>query len=57
MEEKSIQEMTYELAEYAENSGFKDYYNRKLCGKSDEEIVKLYNEVFGEKKSTAYVAL
>lgn len=50
MKEKNIQEMAYELAEYAENSGFKDYYNRKLRGKSDEEIIKLYNEVFGEKK-------
>ena len=49
MEEKSIQEMACELAEYAENSGFKDYYNRKLRGKSDEEIVKLYNEVFEKK--------
>lgn len=49
MEEKSAREMAYELAEYAENSGFKDYYNRKLRGKSDEEIIKLYNEVFGKK--------
>ena len=49
MEEKSVQEMAFELAEYAENSGFKDYYNRKLRGKSDEEIIRLYKEVFGEK--------
>ena len=40
--------MIDELTEYAENSGFKDYYNKKIKDKTEEEIKKLYKEVFGK---------
>lgn len=44
----NVNEMIDELAEYAENSGFKDYYNKFLKDKSEDEIKKLYIEVFGK---------
>ena len=44
----NINEMIDELTEYAENSGFKDYYNKKIKDKTEEEIKKLYKEVFGK---------
>lgn len=43
-----IDEMIDELTEYAENSGFKDYYNKAIKGKTEEEIRKLYLDVFGK---------
>ena len=45
---KDINKMIDELTEYAENSGFKDYYNKAIKGKTEEEIKKLYKEVFGK---------
>ena len=45
---EDIDDMIDELTEYAENSGFKDYYNKAIKGKTEEEIRKLYLEVFGE---------
>lgn len=45
---EDIDDMIYELTEYAENSGFKDYYNKAIKGKTEEEIKKLYREVFGK---------
>ena len=45
---EDINKMINELTEYAENSGFKDYYNKVIKGKSEEEIRKLYLEVFGK---------
>lgn len=47
-EENDINYMIDRLTEYAENSGFKDYYNRVIKDKSEEEIKKLYREVFGK---------
>ena len=44
----TLDEMINKLTEYAENSGFKDYYNKVIKGKSEEEIRKLYLEVFGK---------
>ena len=45
---EDINKMINELTEYAENSGFKDYYNKKIKDKTEEEIKKLYKEVFGK---------
>ena len=45
---EDINKMINELTEYAENSGFKDYYNKKIKDKNEEEIKKLYKEVFGK---------
>lgn len=46
--EPDIAEMIDELTEYAECAGFKDYYNREIKDKTEEEIRKLYSEVFGK---------
>ena len=45
---EDINKMIDELTEYAENSGFKDYYNKVIKGKNEDEIRKLYLEVFGK---------
>ena len=45
----NVQDMIDELCKYAEAAGFADYYNRELKGKSEEEIMKIYENVFGEK--------
>ena len=45
---EDINKMINELTEYAENSGFKDYYNKVIKGKNEDEIRKLYLEVFGK---------
>ena len=44
----TLNEMIDKLTEYAENSGFKDYYNKAIKGKTEEEIKRLYLEVFGK---------
>lgn len=43
-----IDEMIDELTEYAENSGFKNYHDKVIKGKTEEEIKKLYSQVFGK---------
>lgn len=45
----NIEDMIDELCEYAEAAGFADYYNRELKGKSEEVIMKIYENVFEEK--------
>ena len=45
---EDINKMINELTEYAENSGFKDYYNKKIKDKNEDEIRKLYLEVYGK---------
>ena len=45
---EDINKMINELTEYAENSGFKDYYNKVIKGKNEDAIRKLYLEVFGK---------
>ena len=45
----NVQNMIDELCEYAEAAGFADYYNRELKGKSEKEIMKIYENVFEEK--------
>ena len=48
-DKRNIEDIIDELCEYAEAAGFADYYNRELKGKSEEEIVKIYENVFEEK--------
>lgn len=43
----TIEEMTEALEQYYEAAGFTDYENRKLKGKTDEEIRQLYCKTFG----------
>lgn len=43
-----IEDMRDELAEYYECAGFKDVYNRVIKYKTDEEIIKMYIDAFGE---------
>ena len=46
-DKRNIEDMIDEICEYAEAAGFADYYNRELKGKTEAEILKLYNIVFG----------
>ena len=46
---RNIEDMIDEICEYAEAAGFADYYNRELKGKSKEEIVKIYKNIFEDK--------
>ena len=43
----TIEEMTEALEQYYEAAGFTDYENRKLKGKTNEEIRQLYCKTFG----------
>lgn len=46
-----IEEMRYELAEYMENSGFADAFNREVKDMPVSKLVKLYEEYIGEIKA------
>lgn len=46
MEEMSIEDMKYEIAEYLECAGFADVYERKLKELSDEETIDNYVNTF-----------
>ena len=48
-DKRNIEDMIDEICEYAEAAGFADYYNREIKDKSEEEIVKIYENVFEEK--------
>jgi len=48
-DKRNIEDMIDEICEYAEAAGFADYYNRELKGKSEKEIMKIYENVFEEK--------
>ena len=44
-----------ELCEYAECSGFSNFYEKKVKGLSEEEFMKLYSEVMGTSGSKPFV--
>lgn len=44
----NIEDMRDELAEYYECAGFKDCYERVIKYKTDDEIVDMYKNTFGE---------
>lgn len=44
----NIEDMRDELAEYYEAAGFENYYGRVLKHKTDDEIIEIYKDAFGE---------
>lgn len=47
-EETDIQYMRYRLADYYEDAGFADVYERELKNYSSERITELFINTFGE---------
>ena len=43
-----IEDMRDELAEYYEAAGFENYYDRVLKHKTNDEIIEMYKNTFGE---------
>lgn len=43
--------MRCELAEYYEAAGFENYYDRVLKHKTNDEIIEMYKDVFGEEET------
>ena len=43
-----IEDMRDELAEYYECAGFDNYYDRVLKHKTNDEIIEMYKDAFGE---------
>ena len=43
-----IEDMRDELAEYYEAAGFENYCERVLKHKTDDEIIEMYKNTFGE---------
>ena len=50
-EEIDIQYMRYRLADYYEDAGFADVYERELKNYSSEKIKELFINAFGEDES------
>ena len=46
-----IEDMRDELAEYYEAAGFENYYDRVLKHKTNDEIIEMYKDVFGEEEA------
>lgn len=44
-----IQEIRYEVAEYMENSGFADAYNRKVKDMPIKNLLEIYDTYINEK--------
>ena len=51
-EETDIQYMRYRLADYYEDAGFADVYERELKNYSSEKIKELFINAFGEDEPT-----
>lgn len=45
-----IEDMRDELAEYYEAAGFENYYDRVLKHKTNDEIIEMYKDAFGENE-------
>lgn len=45
----TVDEMTEALAQYYEGAGFADFYNRKLKGKPEAEIRRMYLKTFSDE--------
>ena len=43
-----IEDTRDELAEYYEAAGFENYYDRVLKQKTNDEIIEMYKNTFGE---------
>ena len=43
-----IEDMRCELAEFYEAAGFENYYDRVLKHKTNDEIIEMYKNTFGE---------
>lgn len=44
----NVEDMRYYLAEYYENAGFADVYNRVIKHKTDDEIKAMYEDVYSD---------
>lgn len=47
-EEIDIQYMKYRLADYFEDAGFADVYNREIKHYSAEKTIEIFKDTFGE---------
>ena len=47
-EDIDIEYMQYTLAEYFENSGFANVYEREIKHYSDEQTIRVFKDTFGE---------
>ena len=47
-EDIDIEYMQYTLAEYFENAGFANVYEREIKHYSDEQTIRVFKDTFGE---------